>query len=257
MMLKRLLEHPLTRGMAPDDPRTTLLRRQIIASKPFLRRLYGEWYAALGRAVPEGPGKVLELGAGAGFLKQVVPGALASELFLTPGIDVVLDAQRLPMKDASLKALLMVDVFHHLPDAALFLAEAVRCLRPGGQLAMVEPWVTPWSRFVYGRLHPEPFEPEAPQWAFPSTGPLSGANSALPWMVFERDRAQFEARFPELEIVSLELGYPISYLTSGGVSMRSLTPDWSYAFWRAAERGLSPWARRLALFACIVVRRRD
>jgi hypothetical protein len=31
---------------------------------------------------------------------------------------------------------------------------------------MIEPWVTPWSRFVYNLLHHEPFDPETPSWNF-------------------------------------------------------------------------------------------
>src|SRR5262249_31802772 len=38
--------------------------------------------------------------------------------------------------------------------------QATRCVRSGGVVAMIEPWVTPWSRFVYTRLHHEPFQPE-------------------------------------------------------------------------------------------------
>ncbi len=34
-MLTRLLEHPLTRGLDVDDPRTTHLRRRILAEKRF------------------------------------------------------------------------------------------------------------------------------------------------------------------------------------------------------------------------------
>src|SRR4051794_27482847 len=34
-MLRSALSHPLTRGIDPDDPRTTTLRRRIIAEKPF------------------------------------------------------------------------------------------------------------------------------------------------------------------------------------------------------------------------------
>jgi len=52
MGLKRWLEHPLTRGLDLDDPRTTYLRRQILATKPFLRRIYEEWYAAIARSLP-------------------------------------------------------------------------------------------------------------------------------------------------------------------------------------------------------------
>ncbi|PKN08884.1 MAG: methyltransferase type 11 [Deltaproteobacteria bacterium HGW-Deltaproteobacteria-8] len=255
-MLKRLLAHPLTRGLAPDDPLTTTLRRQIIREKGLLRRLYLEWYTMLAGAVPPGPGAILELGSGAGFLKEVLPQALASEVFFCPGVDVILDGCRLPLRDGSLKALLMVDVFHHLPDAERMLAEAVRTLAPGGCLAMLEPWVSTWSRFVYARLHPEPFEPEAVDWRFEPSGPLSGANSALPWMVFQRDRERFAARFPELQITALRPGYPLSYLASGGVSLRSLAPGWSYPLWRGVEGLLSPLLRHVAMFAFITLRRR-
>src|SRR5262244_3270831 len=64
--------------------------------------------------------------------------------------------------------------------------QATRCVRLGGVVAMIEPWVTPWSRFVYTRLHHEPFQPEAEQWEFPVRRPRSGANGALPYIIFVR-----------------------------------------------------------------------
>lgn len=254
-MLKRLLAHPLTRGLAPDDPSTTVLRRQIIREKELLRRLYLEWYTLLSGAVPPGPGSILELGSGAGFLKQVIPQAQTSEVFFCPGVDVVLDGCRLPLRDGSLKALLMVDVFHHVPDAERMLAEAVRTLAPGGCVAMLEPWVSAWSRLVYAHLHPEPFDPENTNWRFVSSGPLSGANSALPWMVFHRDRERLAELFPELCVETIRPGYPLSYLASGGVSLRQFSPGWSYPLWRGVEGLLSPLMRHVAMFAFIVLRR--
>lgn len=110
----------------------------------------------------------------------------------------------------------MVDVYHHVPDVECLLAEAVRPLAPGGCLAMVEPWVSSWSWLIYAHLHPEPFEPNAVDWRFASSGPLSGANSALPWLVFQRGRARFAKRFPELRIATIRPGFPFSYLASGG-----------------------------------------
>src|SRR5690606_33166785 len=101
--LRNLLAHPLTRGLDLDDPRTTALRRQIIQDKPFLRHIYEDWYRFITAALPDGDGPVLELGAGAGFLSKLVPGLIASEVFVCPGIHVVLDGQRLPMTDASLR----------------------------------------------------------------------------------------------------------------------------------------------------------
>src|SRR5439155_8783683 len=124
--LKSLIAHPLTRGADLDDPRTTALRRRIIASKPFLRRLYREWYTTLAADLPAGDGRVLELGSGAGFFGEIMPEAICSEVFLCPDIDVVLDGQRMALADEALRAIVMTDVFHHLPRAREFFREATR-----------------------------------------------------------------------------------------------------------------------------------
>ena len=264
-MLKRLLAHPLTRGLDIDAPETTLLRRRIIQEKAFLKAIYLEWYAWLaaalrptGSAAPTGGDyrPVLELGSGGGFLRQALPGLLTSEIFHLDGLDLALDGRALPFRDGGLGGIVMTNVFHHIPQPAAFLGEASRCLAPGACLAMVEPWVSAWSRQVYRRLHHEPFEPEMPGWDFPASGPLSGANGALPWIVFERDRRRFESQFPELSLRSVSPGMPFCYLLSGGVSMRSLLPGWSYGGVRGLEKLLRPWNRQLGMFACIVVQKR-
>ena len=118
---------------------------------------------------------------------------------------------------------------------------------------MIEPWVTAWSRVVYGRLHHEPFLPEAATWGFPLAGPLSGANGALPWIVFQRDRSQFEQEFPQLRIVSIRPFMPLRYLLSGGVSLRNLVPEWTMGFWHRLENGLGLWNKYLSMFAQIVL----
>jgi SAM-dependent methyltransferase len=250
-ILRNLLAHPLTRGLDIDDPRTTDLRRRIVRSKPFLRRIYEEWYAKIAAALPEGPGRVLELGSGAGFLGQYVPGLITSEIFPCPGVDVVLDGQRLPLADGSLRAVVMTDVLHHLPRVRDFFAEAGRCVRPGGTVVMIEPWVSRWSRLVYTRLHHEPFRPDAEAWEFPATGPLSGANGGLPWILFRRDRAAFERQFPQWRIDRVEPFMPLRYLLSGGVSMRSLMPGPTFAAWRGLERAASRWRDQTAMFAFV------
>lgn len=149
----------------------------------------------------------------------------------------------------------MTDVLHHLPKAKDFFSEAARCVRSGGVIVMIEPWVTPWSHLIYTRLHHEPFQPNALEWEFPTTGPLSGANGALPWIIFARDRAQFEQEFPEWTIDTIKPNLPFRYLVSGGVSLRSLVPAWSSGLWRGLENALEPWMDKLAMFAQIVLRR--
>src|SRR5665213_1804936 len=247
--IKQRLAHPATRDLAIDDPRTTDRRREIIQSNRFLWRSYDDWYRSLASRVPEGDGAVLELGSGAGFLNEYIPGLIASEVLSCAGLDLVMDARQLPFAPGSLKAIVMVDVFHHIPDAHAFLKEAERALRPGGAIVMIEPWVSSWSRLIYTHLHHEPFVPGSQEWAFPGAGPLSGANGALPWMVFERDRAKFEGEFPHLEIRTVRPFLPFRYLVSGGVSMRPLMPEAMYPLWGAAEKALAPWPKAWAMFA--------
>jgi SAM-dependent methyltransferase len=254
-MLRKLLAHPATRGLDVDDPRLTGLRRRIIAEKSFLRKIYQEWYRSIADSLPVGHGQVLEIGSGAGFLRGYIPGLIRSEIFPCQEIDAILNALTLPFADQSLRAIVMTDVLHHLPEPRRFFAEAARCVRVGGAIIMVEPWVSPWSRWVYRRLHSEPFLPAASEWSFPSTGPLSGANGALPWILFERDRAQFEREFPQWAIRAIQPQMPFRYLVSGGVSMRSLMPGAAFGLWRGLENLLRPWMKHLAMFAFIVLER--
>jgi SAM-dependent methyltransferase len=254
--LKSVLAHPLTKGLDLDDPQTTELRLQIIQTKPFLRRIYDDWYQMLRARLPAGEGLVLELGSGAGYFHQFVPEVIQSEVFFCRNVDLVADARHLPFPDCSLKAIVMTDVFHHIPNAEDFLREAVRCLRRAGRIVMLEPWVSPWSALIYKRLHHEPFLPDALKWETPPSGPLSGANGALPWIVFVRDRERLRRIFPELEIIEIQPMMPFRYLVSGGVSMRSLMPGMLYGVWKGLEALLSPWSSRLGMFTLIDVRRR-
>jgi hypothetical protein len=254
-MLQGWLAHPLTRGLDVDDPATTRLRQQIVREKGVLRRIYLEWYGAIASSLPHAGGPVLELGSGGGFMRDSIPGLVTSERFMIPGVNLVLDALHLPFGPRSLRGLVMTNVLHHLPEPRLFFTEATRCVQAGGVIAMIEPWVTPWSRLVYQRFHHEPFDPSVGSWNVTGGGPLSGANGALPWMIFERDRRLFEREFPQWRIERVAPMMPFVYLLSGGVSLRSLAPGWSFGPIRAVERGLSRWGRHLAMFALIVLRR--
>lgn len=249
------LQHPLTRGLDLDDPRTTELRRRVLAEKPFLRRIYEEWYAALAAELPGGEGAVVELGSGAGFLEQVVPGLVRSEVFPTRHADLLLDATALPFAAGSLRAVVMTNVLHHVPRPAAFLADAARCVREGGVVAMVEPWVTRWSRLAYRWLHHEPFDPLVVGWELPTGGPLSSANGALPWILFVRDRARFERELPQWRVRSIRPMMPVRYLLSGGISLRLSLPSWTYRACRALEAA-GPWSARCAMFALVVLERR-
>lgn len=255
-LLRSLLALPTMRGLDIDDPQAVELRRQVIRAKPGLRGIYAEWYREILSFVPPGEGLLLELGSGPGFLKDLAPAAITSEVQRCRGVDLVTDAQRLPFPRSSLRAIAMTNVLHHLPDIRLFFDEATRCVRPGGVIVMLEPWVTAWSRVAYS-LHHEPFLPEAPDWRVPhGGGPVSAANDALAWIVFSRDRDRFRDEFPEWQIRQIRPTMPFRYILSGGVSMRSLAPAWSYRLWRSLELHLDRWMDHLGMFALICIERR-
>lgn len=254
--LRHLFAHPLTAELHVHDPATTELRQQVICTKPFLKAIYDEWYSMLAAGVPPGEGGVLELGSGGGYCERYISGVITSDVFWCPTVQVVLDAQQIPFRNGSLRAIVFTNVAHHVSDLRRFFAEASRCLRRGGKVLMIEPWVSPWSRFIYSHLHHEPFCPEAEDWSFPSSGPLCGANGALPWIVFARDRHRFESEFPELVIEQIWPFLPFRYLVSGGVSMRSLMPGFTHGLWAGLEAALKPCMSSLAMFAFIALRRR-
>lgn len=256
-LFDHLFQHPLTSGMDVDDSRTTELRRKIIRSKRFLCRLYEEWYDLIRSRIPSGDGPVVELGSGAGFMKERIPNLITTDVLPVAWVDCVLPADgRLPFGNASLKAIVMTDVLHHLNDPRHYFREATRTVKPGGVVVMIEPWLTSWSRIVYRRLHSEPFLPDVEQWELTKSGPLSGANSALPWIIFERDRSRFEHEFPEWTSAAIEPFMPFSYLFSGGVSFRSFAPGWAYGYLRTIEHTIGRIEQWAAMFALIKIIRK-
>lgn len=253
----KLLEYPDTASLSLDNPQTTIRRWQIIRGKPSLRQIYDEWYTDIARSVPPGAKPVLELGSGAGFMSRYVENLITSDILDLPAVDRTIDAcGPLPFDDASLRGIAMVNTLHHLSDVTVFFREAIRCLEPGGTISMIEPWNTRWSRLVWGKVHHEPFDPNARSWSCPPGGPLSSANGALAWILFVRDQVRFRHEFPELEIRVMTPIMPFRYLLSGGVSVRPLLPSWSFRLLRVIERGCEPAMPSLAMFAHIALSRR-
>ena len=252
----KLLRYPGAADLPIDSPETTLRRVELIRRKRFLRQIYEEWYGLIAAAIPSNGRPALEIGSGAGFMSEYVDDLITSDILELPSVSRVVDAGvGLPFDDQSLRAIAMVNTLHHLPDVEVFLGEAVRCLEPGGVITVIEPWNTPWSRFVYGHLHHEPFDPQASSWQFETSGPLSGANGALPWIVFVRDADRLGRLFPELAVTGIRPIMPLRYLLSGGVSMRALVPDFSFAPLRFLEDTCRPLTRNAAMFAHVNVSR--
>lgn len=241
-----------------DRPeRVELLRRTILA-KPALRQLYRQAYERFGALLRRCPadGLAVELGSGGGFVKRVLPEVLTTDVVPYPGLDEVVDARSLPFPAGGLRAVLLLNVFHHIPDVGAFLREVERCLAPGGRALIVDQHVGWLSTPIYRYLHHEPFDPDAARWQFGSSGPLSSANGALAWIVFRRDRAAFERLVPQLELVDYRPHTPLRYWLAGGLRSWSLLPGWAFGIATAVDRLLSRMSPELASFVDVELVRR-
>ncbi len=257
--LKSFLTHPLVRNLDIDAPETNEQISRMIREKAFLKQIYSSWYSEIEQSLPRNiDGPVVELGSGGGFLQDFIPNLITSEILKIPNVDISLDGCRLPCKKHSLKGIVMVDVFHHIPNVDKFLREASFCVKPEGVIVMIEPWMTKWSKFIFSHLHHEPVDVDANDWALQDDGgPLSLANSALPWIVFNRDLNKLIRRYPEWNIKNIRLHTPFSYLLSGGVSLKSLVPGIFYRSCQYIEYLLTPFMQTIAMFATITLERKE
>jgi SAM-dependent methyltransferase len=245
--LRRLLSHPLARGVDLDSAEATAVHARLIREKPFLRRLYSHYYdqydAAIARATPGGI--VLEVGAGSGFYPSRRPSVVSIDLRPGAHVDVIGSALALPFAVDSISAILLLDVLHHLPDPSAFFRECERVLKPGGRVCLIEPYAGPLSRRLIRPLHHEPWD-ESGDWSLPTSGPMTGANMALPSIIFVRDRARYDAEFPRLPVDRFRLHTIVLYLLSGGVSMRGLVPGALFNVLAGIEELFAPLQRSMA-----------
>jgi len=267
MKIIEWLRQPETRCIKDlDDPAATLLHAKVIQKKRFLKKVYIDFYKQFEKVVwalpASGHGvqstayeKVLvELGSGGGFIKEVIPNVITSDILELPNVDKVFSVLDMPFEQGSVDAFFMVDVLHHITDPRAFFREALRCLRAGGRIVMIEPANTWWSRFIYKNFHHELFDTQA-QWEQEASGPLSHGNGALAWIIFSRDREIFGQEFPSLTIASMRNHTPLRYSLSGGLTLRQLIPSFTYPVVKAVEYLLSPFDNLLGMFQTIEIQK--
>jgi SAM-dependent methyltransferase len=223
------------------------------SERPLLRRLYRSYFQLIAdRLSPRAP--TVELGAGIGRFKEVVPDAIATDVEPTPWSDAIVDGETLPYEAGSVGNLVLVDVFHHLPHPARFFDEAVRVLAPGGRLVILDPYCSPLSTVAYRLGHhertdldAEPFEHDAAV----ASRPLE-SNQARATLAFFRHDGELAARWPELRLVERDRLSLLVYPLSGGFTKRRLLPGRLLPVAESVERLLEPLAPLVA-FRCLVV----
>jgi SAM-dependent methyltransferase len=235
--------------------------RRVWREKPALQDVYRVWFDLIRESIPAG-GRVLEVGAGPGFLKAYVrerDPALrwsASDVLRAPWLDLAANGLRLPLSAGGTDAIVGLDVLHHFAHPQHFFTEAARVLRPGGRIVVVEPWVTAFSYPIYRFLHQEGCTPGLDPWNPFSLAPDAAkdafdGDAAVVWSIVRSTPASQwrELGFAPPRIVVLN-GF--AYLASLGFKPGSLLPRPLVAPLQGLDRLLGGAARWLGLRALAV-----
>jgi len=218
--------------------------RRLFAEKVVLKDVYGVWFERLLDGLPPNA-RVLEAGAGPGLFAPMARAArpdlrwIALDLIEAPWNDLVADAQILPFRDRAFDVVVGVDFVHHLSTPLEFFREVARVLKPGGEVRVVEPWVSPFSYLIYRFLHQEEatlgLDPGRPFTKGHSKGPFEGDAGVTRAIALKVD----EATWRRLGYATAPVLTPINgfaYLLSLGFKRPSLLPKFLAAPVIAVDR---------------------
>lgn len=259
--IRGLLAEPRLKNVHYDSDELIQVHRKILLEKPMIRQVFEELYRTcrqLDEKYLQGTGSRIELGAGSSFFRQVYPDIISTDIKQGAHLDRVLDAQSMDLPSQSVRAFYAIHCFHHLPEPMRFFQELDRVLVPGGGCVLIEPYHGPVASWFFKRMFAtETFNKNQESWETASTGVMVGANQALSYLVFKRDRRRFEASCPQLEIVhSAPLPNYLRYLLSGGLNFRALAPRFTIGLLKGIETILRPLRSTFALHHVIVLRKK-
>jgi len=261
--LGTFLSEPELAGLDIEDPDRINRHLKILSRKRMIREVFEEFYHQCMRLDQKYfgsvSGKRVEVGAGISFFKKLYPEVIVTDINPAPHLDMVLDAQATGFEDHSVRVIYGINCFHHFPAPEAFFKELLRIVKPGGGAILIEPYYGLLASLLYKKLFAsENFDKLDPHWSSMGRGVMRGANQALSYTVFHRDRPVFERQFPDLEIVhAAPLRNYCRYFLSGGLNFKQLLPDLAIPLLKLTETVMIPVERITALHHILVLRKRN
>lgn len=258
--LIRFLADPRLKGIDVDSDELVKVHRQIMLEKPMMNQVFKGFYISCMKFDEKyfsSSGSRIEIGAGVSFFKDLYPEIISTDIKKAENLDKVLNALDMDLADNSVRAFYGLNCFHHFPEPRKFFNELERTLVKGGGCVLIEPYYGPVASKMYKNLFDtETFDPQQENWESES-GYMLGANQALSYIVFVRDKVKLEAEFPNLEIITTKvMNNYLRYLISGGLNFRSLLPSFMSPIIKFIEFVLQPFNNVLGLHYAIIIRKK-
>jgi SAM-dependent methyltransferase len=146
------------RPPAFEAPRTPLARLRAWARRALDLQAASIW-SDMKRLLPLACGNVLDVGCGAQPYREFFPpqaqlrgidhAAVGDTFGYREDGVTYYTGETWPIDSASMDVILSTETLEHVPRPAAFLAEAARCLKPGGRLILTVPFAARWHYIPY------------------------------------------------------------------------------------------------------------
>lgn len=255
------LKHPLLKDVNINDAKRIEIHRKIFLNKKMLLAVFNNFHRTflfLEKKFIFGDGLRIELGAGIYPIKKTLKNVLASDILPGPDIDLILDAERLELNSNSVKTLFIQNSFHHFSNPGSFFKELDRVLVKGGGSIILDPYYGWLACKIYPKIfNTEIFDKNTNKWNYENLGPMKGANQALSYVIFIKDRDKFKELYPSLEIVDQTIcSNYFLYLFSGGLNFKQIVPNIFIPLILLIELIIYPFRKLFALHHIIVIRKK-
>ena len=260
--IRTALQEPRLIGVDPDSEEMLAIHSKVLYEKPMMRDVFAEFYHICisldKKHFGDSKTKRVEIGAGVSFFKKKYPEIISTDIKKANNLDMVVDAQNMPFENNSVRAIYGINCFHHFPNPNLFFYELERVLDKGCGCVLIDPYYGTIAKRFYKKIFDtETFDMMQKEWVNESLGFMNGANQALSYIVFVRDKKIFEGKYPNLEIVVQKpLNNYMRYLLSGGLNFRQILPSFFSPVIKFFEFLFIPLNSVFALHHIIVIRKK-